>query len=175
MIKEAFQLTLPERGATSALSDAQEQHQVSTHAPRAGSDSRVRILLRTSQCFNSRSPSGERPPPRKQRAWRHPFQLTLPERGATERDLPSSARRQFQLTLPERGATSWNDLPQVVAVFQLTLPERGATRATGAVRHHPHCFNSRSPSGERRADGFRARFALSFNSRSPSGERRFLY
>ena len=56
-----FQHTLPERGATDYVRSAYFPEQVSTHAPRAGSDSRMPYV---------QEPHG----------W---FQLTLPERGAT--------------------------------------------------------------------------------------------
>ena len=98
---------------------------VSTHAPRAGSD--------TSASFSIMF------------YW---FQLTLPERGATKDTYYIVREHKFQLTLPERGATGVATTHATCAWFQLTLPERGATglplrtSAGGG-------FNSRSPSGER--------------------------
>ena len=62
------------------------------------------------------------------------FQLTLPERGATQKCCKSVLVVLFQLTLPERGATEQyleviEHLP-----FQLTLPERGATNRGVALQ-----------------------------------------
>ena len=77
--------------------------------------------------FNSRSPSGERPPPT---------------------DSPQ-IETQFQLTLPEWGATSYFGTLGRKQPFQLTLPEWGATRYLPLFARYVTRFNSRSPSGER--------------------------
>ena len=78
---------------------------VSTHAPRAGSDIRVPCVSTQQTGFNSRSPSGERHALQPSWSASPKFQLTLPERGATGTPSTYAVRSAFQLTLPERGAT----------------------------------------------------------------------
>ena len=78
-----FQPTLPARGATCARKEGSHDLQISTHAPRTGSDAVTSPAPRLSCYFNPRSPHGERP----RRSWK------------------SSARKRFQPTLPARGAT----------------------------------------------------------------------
>ena len=61
-LKLLFQLTLPERGATRIYSPADDKQGDSTHAPRAGSDTRKSPLPTSKASFNTRSPCGERRP-----------------------------------------------------------------------------------------------------------------
>ena len=95
------------QGATSGQQVPGVLCHISTHAPRAGSDSFV--LLSRSRNFT--------------------FQSTLPVRGATE-TCAYTARytAKFQSTLPVRGATTVNKnaIPNDPE-FQSTLPVRGAT------------------------------------------------
>ncbi len=97
----------PRAGSDSGSSMMPGSSVVSTHAPRVGSDWHRRNIKGYELRFNSRSPSGER----------------LAYRDPAPRDEP------FQLTLPERGATSAVPWKVTSYAFQLTLPERGATRA----------------------------------------------
>ena len=80
-----FQPTLPMRGATQRHQDPYGSHQISTHAPHAGSD--IVPVIEVPQDLK--------------------FQPTLPMRGATG-SLTSSVlmERRFQPTLPMRGATA---------------------------------------------------------------------
>ena len=57
---QAFQSTLPARGATPWASAARGRSRISIHAPRTGSDSPAPAALRPSPYFNPRSPHGER-------------------------------------------------------------------------------------------------------------------
>ena len=125
---------------------------VSTHAPRAGSDHNQADESGRDDRFNSRSPSGERLARSSSPDLITKFQLTLPERGATGGLNKPPFLFAFQLTLPERGATRIRNqlYPRLrvsthapragsdprkqrkladYGMFQLTLPERGATRA----------------------------------------------
>ena len=101
-----------------------------------------------------------------------PFQPTLPLRGATDHLDEGGERGQFQPTLPLRGATRTSRVCSASSSFQPTLPLRGATiqvrfcvRSIPVSTHAPlagsdapmwlvpafqHCFNPRSPCGERR-------------------------
>ena len=142
----AFQPTLPARGATNIFqvfepgeeisthaprtgSDAHtvsrklNAHTISTHAPRTGSDAERPLRRTLLRHFNPRSPHGERP---------------------YKRRLQHGNRRQFQPTLPARGAT------------------RSAT-VFGRCRN----FNPRSPHGERHDLTRRARRADGISTHAP--------
>ena len=58
----AFQSTLPVRGATGVTFRLLEIHDISIHAPRAGSDNEKQHDPHPLRHFNPRSPCGERPP-----------------------------------------------------------------------------------------------------------------
>ena len=99
----------------------------------------------------------------------------------------------FQSTLPTWGATAALASAYRLIKFQSTLPTWGATQQKGISKSN-HCFNPRSPRGERRllskmrklfgvsihaphvgSDSLRWLFLLNslcFNPRSPRGERR---
>ena len=68
----------------------------------------------------------------------HPFQSTLPVRGATY-DAPSMMEVivEFQSTLPVRGATDADSDYADALTFQSTLPVRGATGGGGDGRAAP--------------------------------------
>ena len=55
-----FQSTLPVWGATTGPVQVAFDKQISIHAPRVGSDQRLRTLMATRSDFNPRSPCGER-------------------------------------------------------------------------------------------------------------------
>ena len=171
------------------------RNEISTHAPRTGSD-----LFFQQNCFDfvqfqPTLPARGATFRLRSDTQTYRFQPTLPARGATSR--PSGARATsgaFQPTLPARGAT-----PFLLCVqrrlfqFQPTLPARGATLikrsgfpAEGISTHaprtgsdqsvhrgrasHPH-FNPRSPHGERRRPSEKVIPVRHFNPRSPHGER----
>ena len=150
---EQFQPTLPARGATiGGKSRCKCAVQISTHAPRTGSDHDFKNWTWFWSNFNPRSPHGER---------RKGFLMTL-------------HLRRFQPTLPARGAT-WAEFAHRddEEVFQPTLPARGATVLRHAGKGGAVDFNPRSPHGERRHTSTLAIPARYFNPRSPHGERRF--
>ena len=60
--RERFQPTLPARRATRTSRKAENGHEISTHAPRTGSDYICPRLSTGQAHFNPRSPHGERPP-----------------------------------------------------------------------------------------------------------------
>jgi len=78
-----FQSTLPVRGATLTPCGRKASMQISIHAPRAGSDSRVLSEEYVLCYFNPRSPCGERHKVLKVVGRTDEFQSTLPVRGAT--------------------------------------------------------------------------------------------
>ena len=140
----AFQSTLPLRGATCARSGYRF----------------------TRRYFNPRSPYGERLPGIMARATAAVFQSTLPLRGATYRTERDGANAGFQSTLPLRGATHFDlfaNADNVISIhasltgsdlyaemladgkkFQSTLPLRGATRC-GLIWAKNRSFQSTLP------------------------------
>ena len=122
---QAFQSTLPVRGATLSSPRHQEPLLISIHAPRAGSDSHI-----FSPHFGQSI-----------------FQSTLPVRGATRESMAGNIRyTPFQSTLPVRGATERRGviIPPIF-LFQSTLPVRGATRARPPIRAYAEQFQSTLP------------------------------
>ncbi len=83
-----FQSTLPVRGATGRWQYQSNKGLISIHAPRAGSDYPISLLLQPLAYFNPRSPCGERRLIVAGVFHASEFQSTLPVRGATQ--LPRS-------------------------------------------------------------------------------------
>ena len=125
---------------------------ISIHAPRTGSDIKLRKNRKKNVQFQSTLPARGATTTAAQLTNLKKFQSTLPARGATctapglprGGDISIHAPRtgsdryhllnlhsvfQFQSTLPARGATStWGRGPFDSTSFQSTLPARGATR-----------------------------------------------
>ena len=101
----AFQPTLPARGATVAVCRLILHRQISTHAPRTGSDE---IIL-----GNERNNTI--------------FQPTLPARGATPpHPLLPQPQKTFQPTLPARGATSHHTRMLTIIGISTHAPRTGS-------------------------------------------------
>ena len=171
-----FQPTLPARGATSKILFYGQVFDISTHAPRTGSDSCFRAssndnpisthaprtgsdqqsaLAHKSRCyFNPRSPHGER------LGGLDCFHLLLGI--STHAPRTGSDAKQYSSTL---GAM----------LFQPTLPARGATSRTRRRYWKTQNFNPRSPHGERLTYQPETRWQMDFNPRSPHGERHNAY
>ena len=113
-----FQPTLPARGATRARAALDAGHQISTHAPRTGSDAVPTSTLATIKLyFNPRSPHGERP------------------------DLFNSTKRlsnYFNPRSPHGERLDGMTSCVIHRLFQPTLPARGATRAGRGVLPGAH-------------------------------------
>ena len=123
---------------------------ISTHAPRAGSDRLLHQPQGPRPYFNPRSPCGER---------RYSHRPWWPPSG-------------FQPTLPVRGATCIRAIRcRVRPLFQPTLPVRGATAFHCGYSFHQVDFNPRSPCGERHGPVCPFPPPVHFNPRSPCGER----
>ena len=119
---DAFQSTLPARGATVTIS----------------------ISFSPPSHFNPRSPHGERPAAGISGRCQTRFQSTLPARGATWMVLWMLFALQFQSTLPARGATNAVSPEGNLILFQSTLPARGAT-AAGTKRGHEQTISIHAP------------------------------
>ena len=101
---------------------------ISTHAPRTGSDGFYVVTYKSSSDFNPRSPHGERLRCFLCLEIGSRFQPTLPARGATKKCNQDAQDTSFQPTLPARGATApMRVMALPVPIFQPTLPARGAT------------------------------------------------
>ena len=163
-----FQPTLPARGATIRGHHRRKAGDISTHAPRTGSDG-CNFNRRESRCdFNPRSPHGERPSSYTLSGGLLTFQPTLPARGATDgRRRTSAAAKDFnprsphgERRLPARSSQSFprdfnprsphgERLHHIVdaaelKTFQPTLPARGATaQSNNSVdQNHRLCTKS---------------------------------
>ncbi len=184
-----FQSTLPVRGATGGQHFGPKAGQISIHAPRAGSDRRLRSCGNTPAYFNPRSPCGER----RRRATDHRqadyfnprspcgerrlkaledasssiFQSTLPVRGATDAVSYELERQAFQSTLPVRGATELRASLYAEQRISIHAPRAGSDQGQ-RVRSRQECdFNPRSPCGERLASCCTRRSSRSFQSTLP--------
>ena len=123
-----FQPTLPVRGATNIADPLSISVYISTHAPRAGSDSRMHTFLRPLLYFNPRSPCGERRETCGRIMASHGFQPTLPVRGATIAHSINALIIRISTHAPRAGSdTGFCAIIPYMALFQPTLPVRGAT------------------------------------------------
>ena len=149
MVRE-FQPTLPARGATIADCAAVRQRQISTHAPRTGSDLPAQDEPITATISTHAPRTGSDRLVDIMADVIKQFQPTLPARGATPRGGRTRRRNgDFNPRSPhgERRDRDW--LANFARQFQPTLPARGAThRAPDSGRLAGH-FNPRSPHGER--------------------------
>ena len=124
---EKFQPTLPARGATKSGNVSKEYVDISTHAPRTGSDAERETSVATDVDFNPRSPHGER------RAVK--YLLKAPER--------------FQPTLPARGATISIFSFVASTIISTHAPRTGSDINRWKYETDASDFNPRSPHGER--------------------------
>ena len=191
-----FQPTLPARGATQQLRDAVKSAEISTHAPRTGSDGPPDAGKGRNGHISTHAPrtgSDRRYQAHHQAPQR--FQPTLPARGATTITNFQKSLDVFQPTLPARGATErMRALLRSGVQFQPTLPARGATRSTKQSKkqqristHAPRTgsdlcnqivavlvgISTHAPrTGSDLPGATVRRLPKNFNPRSPHGERR---
>ena len=145
-----FQPTLPARGATTGFTVETHCPNISTHAPRTGSDITLVLSFRTQSAF----------------------QPTLPARGATITACKGASPVLFQPTLPARGATKrFHAKGGKCQYFNPRSPHGERHVLFGNVLPTHFDFNPRSPHGERRQLLFCAKRITHFNPRSPHGER----
>ena len=161
------------RGATGEQYATTSYVDISTHAPRTGSDV---VILELSSSTT-------------------PFQPTLPARGATRRSRPTESSSiisthaprtgsdnqpfffvgvtsRFQPTLPARGATMASRASRSSELFQPTLPARGATKFKRPHVYY-HVISTHAPrTGSDLLFWNCQVLPLHFNPRSPHGERR---
>ena len=169
--------------------------QISTHAPRTGSDGDDYGLETAPSNFNPRSPHGERQrigvsevavkdisthaprtgsdaAPPCARGCPCSFQPTLPARGATQHRPPyARSYRDFNPRSPHGERLSNLLICGQQSEFQPTLPARGATHTVHQMFPLREHFNPRSPHGERQRQQALMMLPTYFNPRSPHGER----
>ena len=168
---DAFQSTLPVRGATAAAYAGRDTGTISIHAPRAGSDGSVSGDNIVGIHFNPRSPCGERPVSPMETRLDTIFQSTLPVRGG-------------DMILYKK---SW------IVMISIHAPRAGSDIFHNIFANIIFHFNPRSPCGERPATSTKSLFIpisihapragsdilwrmaylrpAYFNPRSPCGER----
>ena len=167
-----FQSTLPVRGATFILLHVLLFHNISIHAPRAGSDRAGKLYAAQPQHFNPRSPCGERPASTFGRDGKQLFQSTLPVRGATLMRTSMHRTSSFQSTLPVRGATVISGLKCSELSISIHAPRAGSDDLTGVSVQAGDFISIHAPRAGSDNAGSLIRSTLKyFNPRSPCGER----
>ena len=161
-----------ERRAVKSLSGA--TNEISTHAPRTGSDTRTERQGAEAMHFNPRSPHGER---RGRGCFSDGkvcrFQPTLPARGATVAPLQRVAHVLISTHAPRTGSDDQGADTYESFAISTHAPRTGSDVLLCCVCRSPRHFNPRSPHGERlRSVNFGRSDGKDFNPRSPHGERR---
>ena len=142
---------------------------ISTHAPRTGSDGQCRRRVKGIDDFNPRSPHGERPRYCPSRPCLDRISTHAPRTGSDEMSSSYHASSSiFQPTLPARGATLIPTLHTPAVKISTHAPRTGSdlTRLTraGGTGH----FNPRSPHGERPAKSSRRAASRQFQPTLPA-------
>ena len=106
MLAHKFQSTLPVWGATLLQLVGDPVPLISIHAPRVGSDSRLRTSTTTPSDFNPRSPCGERQQDYPDKDVLELFQSTLPVWGATVQAKAVVNDEQISIHAPRVGSDS---------------------------------------------------------------------
>ena len=119
---------------------------ISTHAPRAGSDLPFLLNLQKHKYFNPRSPCGER------RSSSYPDVIvncisTHAPRAGSDGDIrsPTLTGRIFQPTLPVRGATRKNPIPRPRLLISTHAPRAGSDRVLADTYHDTLLFQPTLP------------------------------
>ena len=189
--RNEFQSTLPVRGATQIWLSGNRKHDISIHAPRAGSDAalickqldQMGISIHAPRAgsdliftkrqtegeyFNPRSPCGERPNGTPFRRAVIIFQSTLPVRGAT---LPRGGllpRRCISIHAPRAGSDIWWCMTaRSKASISIHAPRAGSDRTHRLQFGNERYFNPRSPCGERHRQSKRRLTICRFQSTLP--------
>ena len=147
------------------------EQDISTHAPRAGSDAILTGSAQTGAYFNPRSPCGERLVEAFIIYTHFKFQPTHPVRGAT-----SLIRARFGVVVisthaPRAGSDSIDSLYNSFFVYFNPRSPCGERPQQATRLFHPDNFNPRSPCGERLVRPQQVQPNPYFNPRSPCGER----
>ena len=160
-----FQLTRPARGATTLAlptppSTFISTHaplsirrslslRISTHAPRAGRDCKVLIIIGERENFNSRAPRGAR------LRTDHSYQQGI----------------EFQLTRPARGATGCAMYRNYKNEISTHAPRAGRDKRQLTRTEYTEDFNSRAPRGARHPGHTRLTMQYSISTHAPRAGR----
>ena len=145
-----FQSTLPAWGATKSDFLDDQQHGISIHAPRMGSDIEKASVLIIHKDFNPRSPHGERQFLCQVAAGCSLFQSTLPAWGATRRWIRNAQnRRNFNPRSPHGERQALSDYTTMDKGISIHAPRMGSDCMIGRFAMRRKYFNPRSPHGER--------------------------
>ena len=148
-IFDLFQPTLPVRGATFGVIMFIQFCNISTHAPRAGSDVTYPARLILLADFNPRSPCGERHLMPHNRQGKMLFQPTLPVRGATSGFALALPYIRISTHAPRAGSDLTSSCPHTLIVISTHAPRAGSDPAGARSEPVQQDFNPRSPCGER--------------------------
>ena len=107
--------------------------QISTHAPRVGSDSRICKSRVVQQHFNSRSPCGERQMLNTLISSLALFQLTLPVWGATSGVQIAGRLRTISTHAPRVGSDQLGIIRRIIGQISTHAPRVGSDGETPAV------------------------------------------
>ena len=152
-------------------------NEISTHAPRTGSDTRTERQGAEAMHFNPRSPHGER---RGRGCFSDGkvcrFQPTLPARGATVAPLQRVAHVLISTHAPRTGSDDQGADTYESFAISTHAPRTGSDVLLCCVCRSPRHFNPRSPHGERRGDSYDVheprRFQPTLPARGATRERR---
>ena len=165
----------PRTGSDQSRVKALRFVRISTHAPRTGSDSDYPALHGVSGHFNPRSPHGERP--EKPPAAHQPPEISTHAprtgsdltRGGDER----GGGMAFQPTLPARGATYLRGSPALPAPISTHAPRTGSDDVRVAGNEQIVTISTHAPrTGSDTTTPEERALDSNFNPRSPHGERR---
>ena len=143
---EAFQSTLPARGATDVVVVPRLFLNISIHAPRTGSDAHGHRHRLRQRDFNPRSPHGER------------------------RDVPFSWAVNCPISIhaPRTGSDKTGARPEWRQTISIHAPRTGSAPPRGTNEAAEWHFNPRSPHGERREPMISLFGAFVFQSTLPA-------
>ena len=146
VISNTFQPTLPVRGATVSLALAADGSLISTHAPRAGSDSKRRYGHMVGRRISTHAPRAGSDAVAGNGYGCIAISTHAPRAGSdVAKQTWSSHHMRFQPTLPVRGATLHFALVgHVCHQFQPTLPVRGATNLN-LIRVNQRTISTHAP------------------------------
>ena len=164
----------PRAGSDASSTGGSYSNNISIHAPRAGSDPFLGCRNALHKSISIHAPrAGSDQSRLAGMALSHPFQSTLPVRGATLYHRTDMWKHPFQSTLPVRGATFVVGAGEFDAEISIHAPRAGSDDFLDPLPRYPSYFNPRSPCGERQpADAAVRPWGIHFNPRSPCGERR---
>ena len=167
-----FQSTLPSLGATSGAERISAGCQISIHAPLAGSDDILGIVLGVFTDFNPRSPRGERRagPSSRHRTGTY-FNPRSPRGERPVGEFPLPFIYKISIHAPLAGSDLLEGALRRCCAISIHAPLAGSDPVLVLTMDGSVYFNPRSPRGERLKSRSLSPTQEDFNPRSPRGER----